>query len=118
MARHGRHCCIAKSQGGYSFGLFKYDSFRVVSGYRPNMGYLRLTAGLMFCLCGFPLTLPCPYPAGDSSFVYCGEPIPIKDFKPISYGANEQGVLEAAERFMARGHEDDATLSRQRQASI
>ena len=24
---------------------------------RPNMGYLRLTVGLMFCSCGFPLTL-------------------------------------------------------------
>ena len=31
---------------------------------RPNMGYLRLTVGLMFCSCGFPLTLSCPYPVG------------------------------------------------------
>ena len=46
----------------YPFSLFNYDSFRVVPGYRPNMGYLRLTAGLMFCSCGFPLTLPYPYP--------------------------------------------------------
>ena len=67
LARHGRHCCLVKSQGGYSFGLLNYDSFRVVSGYRPNMGYLRLTAGLMLCSCGFPLTPPRPYPVGDSS---------------------------------------------------
>ena len=69
-----------KSQGGYLFDLFKYDSFRVVSGYRSNMGYLRLTSALMFCSCGFLLSLPCPYPVGDSSFVYCGGPILIKDF--------------------------------------
>ena len=62
---------------------FNYDSFvsfRAIG----LMGYLRLTAGLMFCSCGFPHsflflpcgrlflvptlweTLSCPYPVGDS----------------------------------------------------
>ena len=35
-----------------------------------------------------------------------------------SRASDTRGVLEAAERFMARSHEDKATLSRQRQASI
>ena len=72
LARHGRHCCLVKSQADYSFGRFNSDSFSVVSGYQHNMGYLRSPAGLMFCSYGFPLTPPCPYPVGDSSFVYCG----------------------------------------------
>ena len=55
LTHHGRYWCLVKSQGEYSFGIFKHDSFRVVSGYRPNMGYLRLTAGLMFPSCGNPV---------------------------------------------------------------
>ena len=51
---------FVKSQGGYSLGLFQYDSFvsfRAIG----IMGYLWSTAGLMFCSCGFPLTLVCDY---------------------------------------------------------
>ena len=88
-------------------GPLQIFQFRVVSGHRPNTGYLRLTSGLMFCLSGFHLsslslpcgrfflistlweTLPCPYPVGDASFAYCGRPIIKTDLKPMSHGANE-----------------------------
>ena len=63
----------------------------------------------MFCSCGFPLTIPCPDPVGDSSFVYCGGPILIKDLKPISHGANEQGSGPEALALILRllsGHFD------------
>ena len=45
--------------------------FRVVSGYRRNMGYSRIDcrAGVFALL----VTLPCPYPVGDSSLsLPCG----------------------------------------------
>ena len=73
LARHGRHCCLVNSQGGYSFGLFNYDSFRVVSDYRPSMGYLRLAAGLIFCSYVSLSLFLVPYPVGDSSLsLPCG----------------------------------------------
>ena len=58
LTRHYCSHCPVKNKGGCSFGLFKYDgyvSFRAIG----LVGYLRSTAGLMFCWCGFPLTLAC-----------------------------------------------------------
>ena len=72
----------------WSFQLWQ---FRVVSGYRRNIGYSRIDcrAGVFALL----VTLPCPYPVGDSSLSLpcgglCFVPYPamgpiIKDMKII-----------------------------------
>ena len=44
--------------------VFSTVQLRVVSGYRPNMEYSRLTAGLVFFHV-VTLSPPCPYPVGD-----------------------------------------------------
>ena len=81
---HARSRFYCKEQGRMFVWSFQVWQFRVVSGYRRNMGYLRLD-----CRAGvFALwdTLPCPYPVGDSSLsLPCGRPI-IKIWKPSARG--------------------------------
>ena len=48
-----------------SFGLFNYDSFVSFRAIGVIWGIRELTAELMCLL--FSVTLPCPYPVGDSA---------------------------------------------------
>ena len=104
MARHGRHCCLVKSQGGYSLA-FQIPGMTVPVSFRA-IGLIWVSE--VDCWADVLLM---SFPSHSSLYLPCGRLFlrllwgtdTTKDFKPISHGTNEHtGVFRTVSRFPLR----------------